>query len=162
MPRRQRLPEPAAGSGRSASSGTDEFTLSASGAGARRASEWLDAACRRLDVPPAQVERLALCLHEALANVVSHGGIAASSAPVRLVLEVRHERDCGEASVTVSDAGAAFDPLAAPEKVLPKTLDEASGGGLGLVMIRRCSDRLDYRYGEGCNHLTFGTRWSGQ
>jgi anti-sigma regulatory factor (Ser/Thr protein kinase) len=136
--------------------------VSASGAGARSASEWLDAACRRLDVPLAQVERLALCLHEALANVVSHGGGAARSAPVRLVLEVRRERDRGEASITVSDAGAAFNPLAIAEKALPKTLDEASEGGLGLVMIRRCSDRLGYRYQDGRNHLTIGTRWSGQ
>lgn len=154
--------EPAAGAGRSAAPGADELAVSASGEGARRASEWLDAACRRLDVPPAQVERLSLCLHEVLANVASHGGSAARAAPVRLALEVRRDRDRGEASVTVSDAGAAFNPLSVSERALPTTLDEASGGGLGLVMIRRCSDRLDYRYEGGCNHLTIGARWSGR
>jgi anti-sigma regulatory factor (Ser/Thr protein kinase) len=154
------LPDPAAGTGRPATSGTDGLTVSASGAGARRASEWLDVACRRFDVPPALIERLALCLHEAIANIVAHGSSAALSAPVRLVLEVRRERDRSEASVTVSDVGAAFNPLAVPEKALPKTLDEASTGGLGLVMIRRCSDRLDYRYENGRNHLTFGAGWS--
>jgi anti-sigma regulatory factor (Ser/Thr protein kinase) len=156
------LLEPAAGTGRPASSGTEEFAVSASGAGARRASEWLDAVCRRLDVPLAQIERLALCLNEALANIVSHGGGATRAAPVTLVLEVRRERDWGEANITVSDAGAAFNPLAIAEKALPKTLNEASEGGLGLVMIRRCSDRLDYRYEDGRNHLTIGTRWSGK
>ena len=152
--------DPVAGAARPASSTTDELTVSASGAGVGRASEWLDAACRRLNVPRAQAERLALCLHEALANVLAHGGSAAQSAPVGLVLEVSHGRDRSEASVTVSDAGAAFNPLAIPERTLPRTLDEASAGGLGLVMIRRCSDRLDYRLEDGRNHLTFGTRWS--
>ena len=41
----------------------------------------------------------------------------------------------------------------------PKTLDEATPGGLGLVMLRRCSDWICYRYEEGRNHLTFGARW---
>jgi len=162
MPRGRQSPDAAAGAGGPALSGTDELTVSASGAEARRASEWLDAACRRLDVPPALVERLALCLHEVLANVIVHGGSAARVAPVTLVLEVNRGRNSSEASVTVSDAGAAFNPLAVPERRLPKTLGEASAGGLGLVMIRRCSDRLDYRYEDGRNHLTFGARWSVQ
>jgi anti-sigma regulatory factor (Ser/Thr protein kinase) len=62
--------------------------------------------------------------------------------------------------VTVSDAGIAFNPLRVPKKILPAALDEVSAGGLGLVMVRRCSDWLDYRHEEGRNHLTFGARWN--
>jgi len=54
----------------------------------------------------------------------------------------------------------AFNPLSVPKRILPKTLDEASAGGLRLVMIRRCSDFLHYRHEDGHNHLTFGTRWN--
>lgn len=138
----------------------DELTIGAHAAQVRHASDWLATSCRQRDVPPASVERLELCLNEALANVISHGGSTALSAPIRLLLEITLDRDCGEASVTVSDAGMAFDPLAVPEKSLPKTLDQASPGGLGLVMIRRCSDWLHYRHADGLNHLTFGTRWN--
>jgi anti-sigma regulatory factor (Ser/Thr protein kinase) len=138
----------------------DELTIGANGEEVRRASDWLDAACRRHAVPEEHVERLLLCLNEALANVIVHGGPGARSAPVRLTLEVSVDDRAGRAGVTVSDAGAAFDPLAVPGRALPRTLDEASGGGLGLVMIRRCSDWLDYRNERGRNHLTFGARWS--
>jgi serine/threonine-protein kinase RsbW len=99
-------------------------------------------------------------LNEALANVIVHGGSTALSAPVKLMLEVSVDDGCGKAGVTVSDAGVAFDPLSVPARALPKTLEEASLGGLGLVMIRRCSDWLDYRKEHGHNHLTFGARWS--
>ncbi len=168
MPRGQQSPDRPAGTERSALSGFDELTIGANGAEARRASEWLATTCRRRNVPQALVERLALCLHEVLANVLAHGGSTALSAPVRLLLEVRleqdheqdHEQDCGKASVTVSDAGIAFNPLLVPKRILPKTLGEASAGGLGLVMIRRCSDWLDYRHEDGRNHLTFGARWN--
>jgi len=140
----------------------DELTISANGEDVRRASDWLDATCRQHEVPEEPVERLLLCLNEALANVIVHGGAGARSAPVRLMLEVSVDDGCGKARVTVSDAGVAFDPLSVPARALPRTLEDASVGGLGLVMIRRCSDWLDYRNDQGRNHLTFGARWSVQ
>jgi anti-sigma regulatory factor (Ser/Thr protein kinase) len=128
----------------------------------RGALEWLEATCRQRKVPQALVERLALCLHEALMNVITHGGVSASASPIELVLEVRPDAGCIEASVTVSDGGAPFDPVSFPQKPLPGTLDEAFPGGLGLAMIRRCADRLGYRHERGRNHFTFGARWDAQ
>jgi serine/threonine-protein kinase RsbW len=137
----------------------DELSIGASGAELRRASEWLDSVCQRHEVPPASVERLVLCLNEVVANVINHGGGSAREEPIRLLLEVALDQGQGQAGVTVSDAGRAFDPLAAPPHQKPKSLKEAPLGGLGLVMLHRCSDWLDYRHEGGRNHLTFGTRW---
>ena len=144
------------------SSRFDELTIIANGAEVRRATEWLATTCQQRDVPQALVERLVLCLHEVLANVITHSGRTALAAPIRMLLEVRLDPECNKASVTVTDAGMAFDPLSVPNRILPKTLAEASSSGLGLVMIRRCSDWLDYRHENGHNHLTFGTRWDVQ
>lgn len=160
MPRGRQSPDRPAGTDGPALPGLEELAIGASGAEARRATEWLAAACRRRNVPQALAERLALCLHETLANVIAHGGSAAMASPIRVLFQVRRDRDRGEASITVSDAGRAFDPVSAPKRILPRTLGEASAGGLGLVMIRRCSDWLDYRREDGRNHLTFGARWN--
>lgn len=105
------------------------------------------------------VEKLVLSLNEVLENIILHGGANALSSPVELELDVVADANGGKAGVTVSDAGIAFNPLSVAEKLLPKTLDEAAPGGLGLVMIRRFSDRLEYRHDAGRNHLTFGIRW---
>jgi anti-sigma regulatory factor (Ser/Thr protein kinase) len=137
----------------------DELKISAIGAEVRHASEWLDAACRRHEVPPALADRLVLCLNEVLANIINHGGATALSAPIQLVLEIAFDQDQGKAGVRVSDAGMAFDPRSVPTGSLPKTLEEASLGGRGLVLIQRCSDWLDYRREGGQNRLTFGARW---
>ena len=142
------------------SSRIDELTINANGDEVRRASDWLHAACRQHEVPEELVERLDLCLNEALANVIVHGGSTALAAPVKLMLEVSVQGGRGEAGVTVSDAGRAFDPLSVPARKLPNALEEAPLGGLGLVMIRRCSDWLDYRNEHGRNRLTFGARWN--
>jgi anti-sigma regulatory factor (Ser/Thr protein kinase) len=139
---------------------SDAITIGADAREARRASIWLETACRQLGVPQPQVDQLALCLEEVLANIIAHGGEAALSEPVQVQLEVepRVEGAYG-AKVTVSDAGEAFDPLAAPLAASPRTLEQARSGGMGLGIIRQCSS-LDYRREAGRNHLTFGTRWS--
>ena len=141
------------------SPGPDEFAIGADGAEVRRASEWLEASCLRRGVPQTLAEQLVLCLNEVLANVMAHGGSTVLSEPIKLQLVVGRDQDHGEASVTVSDAGVAFDPLSVPRRTLPTTLDEASPGGLGLVLIRRFCSRLHYRHEGGRNHLAFGTRW---
>lgn len=126
----------------------------------RRASEWLELTCRQRKVPQEALERLVICLNEVLANVMAHGGSTALSAPIRLRLEISLDQGGSKASVTAEDAGTAFNPLSVARKILPKTLGEATPGGLGLVMIRHCSDWLDYRYTDGHNQLTFGTHWT--
>lgn len=141
------------------SSWSFELTVAADSAEVRRASDWLDEACRDSDVPQVLVERLVQSLNEVLANIITHGGGTALSAPIGLVLEVELDQGQGKAGVTVSDSGKAFDPLSVPERSLPKTLEETPLGGLGLVLIRHCSDWLCYRHEGGRNHLTFGARW---
>ena len=139
--------------------GMEVIAIGADAQGARRASSWLETACRDLGVPDAQVFRLALCLDEALANIIAHGGETARAEQVRVRLEVEPGTAGGhEARVTVSDAGRAFDPLSAPMAPPPKSLDQALPRGMGLGIIRQCS--LGYRREGGFNHLTFGTRWS--
>lgn len=141
------------------SSRPDELAIDANAAEVRRASEWLTTACERREVPEASAERLLLCLNEVLANIVMHGGPAARTARIRVLLESRRIDHRGNASVTVLDAGDGFDPTSVPEQPLPRTLGEAVPGGRGLRIIRRCSDWLRYSREIGLNQLTFGVRW---
>jgi serine/threonine-protein kinase RsbW len=137
----------------------ETLAIAASGEEIRRASEWLTTALRQRDVPDPQVECLELALHEVLANVLAHGGSAARAEPIRICIEVRQKATTGEVRVKVSDAGIPFDPTAAPEHTPAKTLAEAPLGGLGLPLIRRCSDWMSYRREGGRNHFVFGARW---
>jgi anti-sigma regulatory factor (Ser/Thr protein kinase) len=137
----------------------ETLAIAVSGEEIRRACEWLTTALRRRDVAAPQVERLELALHEVLANVLAHGGSAARAEPVRLRIEVRRKTTTGEARVEVSDAGIPFDPTGAPEHTPARTLAEAPIGGLGLPLIRRCSDWMSYRHEGSRNHFVFGARW---
>ena len=124
-----------------------------------RASQWLEEMCLSHGVPRDHVARLLLCLDEALANVLDHGGPQALATPIRLAFEAAPEAASRSACVTVSDGGKAFDPFAAPDQPLPESLDDASDRGRGLQMMRACATVLRYRREGGLNHLTFGTTW---
>jgi serine/threonine-protein kinase RsbW len=137
----------------------ETLAIVASGEEIRRASEWLATALQQRDVPAPQVECLELALHEVLANVLDHGGSAARAEPIHICVEVRENATTGEAHVKVMDAGIPFDPTGAPEHIPAKTLAEAPIGGLGLPLIRRCSDWMSYRREGGRNHFVFGARW---
>src|SRR5262245_23816417 len=137
----------------------ETLAIAASGDEIRRASDWLTTTLRQRDVPAPQVECLELALHEVLANVLAHGGITARAEPIRIRIEVREEAKTGEAHVRVRDAGIPFDPTGAPEHTPAKTLAEAQLGGLGLPLIRRCSDWMSYRREGDRNHFMFGARW---
>jgi anti-sigma regulatory factor (Ser/Thr protein kinase) len=138
----------------------ETLAIAASGDEIRRACEWLTTALTRRDVPALQVERLELALHEVLANVLAHGGSAARAEPIRIRVEVGAKAMTGEGRVEVEDAGIPFDPTGAPEHIPAKTLAEVRLGGLGLPLIRRCSDWMSYRRDGGRNHFMFGARWT--
>ena len=110
-------------------------------------------------MPAPQIDCLELALHEVLANVLAHGGSAARAEPICVHIEVREEATTGEAHVKVREAGIPFDPTGAPEHAPAKTLAEAQPGGLGLRLVRRCSDWMSYRRDGGHNHFMFGARW---
>ena len=138
----------------------DTLAIAANGDEVRRACAWLTAALRQHHGPDPQVERLELALHEVLANVLAHGGSTARAEPICIGVEIRAAVTTGEAHIEVRDAGIPFDPTGVPAHTPAKTLAEAQPGGLGLPMIRRCSDWMSYRREGGRNHFTFGARWA--
>ncbi|MBR5287217.1 MAG: ATP-binding protein [Clostridia bacterium] len=61
-------------------------------------------------------------------------------------------------AITFIDSGMAFDPLAAadPDTTLPA--QERAIGGLGIYMVKKSMDEIEYRYEDGKNILTIRKR----
>jgi sigma-B regulation protein RsbU (phosphoserine phosphatase) len=125
-----------------------------------RASEWLKQEGDRHAVPAERLDRLDLFLNEALANVVDHGGPSAQASPILLNINFAQLPGQNEATITISDAGIAFDPLTHSPRPAPKSLDDAIPGGLGITMIRSLADDMSYSYRDNHNHLAFTVRWN--
>ncbi|MEJ1972156.1 MAG: ATP-binding protein [Lacunisphaera sp.] len=63
-------------------------------------------------------------------------------------------KPAGRSASPSADASPAFDPLQVPVKVLPTRLEDATPGGLGLVLIRNYTDEVRYARVAGRNCLT--------
>lgn len=83
-----------------------------------------------------------LVFEEIVSNVIRHGcsGRAQCTVEVRLSFEER-------ALVMIfEDDGPPFDPRSYPPPAMPRTLEEARHGGLGLLLVNKASQRVEYEW----------------
>ena len=125
----------------------------------RRASAWLEETGSKLAVPAADIARLDLCLNEALANVLNHGGAGGVQAGICLGLKLLQNGGNHTAQLTVTDGGTRFNPLDHVTRPRPASIEDAEPGGLGIAMMRIHSDTLNYEYLDGRNQLEFSVSW---
>jgi serine/threonine-protein kinase RsbW len=87
-----------------------------------------------------------LCLDELVTNVFRHGAAQ--------TLRVSVERAGADLEITIEDDGRPFDPTAGALPPLPHTLEEATPGGRGLLLVRSIAARLRYERRDGRNRVT--------
>ncbi len=56
--------------------------------------------------------------------------------------------------ISLRDQGRPFDPMSVPEPNLSANLAERRGGGLGIYLMRRLMDEIDFDFSESGNVLT--------
>jgi Anti-sigma regulatory factor (Ser/Thr protein kinase) len=57
-------------------------------------------------------------------------------------------------SITFIDRGKQYDPRSAPEPDITSDALSRPIGGLGVFMVKKIMDNLDYEFRDGCNMLT--------
>jgi anti-sigma regulatory factor (Ser/Thr protein kinase) len=128
--------------------------VAASPAGIRLAADALDRfradhGFRDLTAWPLQV-----ALDEILSNIVRHAGAGPTEAIIDVTVELRNDT----LEMTVSDDGPAFNPLQLPEPDVTAALEERRPGGLGVHLVRKLMDHVEYRRVEGRNCLVMTWR----
>jgi len=97
----------------------------------------------RLGVDPALLPTVDLAVEELFTNMVKYGG--GSDAAVRVGLAAID----GGVELTLVDRDVeAFDVTRAPDVDIGQPIDEREPGGLGLHLIRRMVDSVEYRYAK--------------
>ena len=94
--------------------------------------------------------RLMVAVDEIYSNIVRYSG--ASEANVRLVKELDTLR------LIFSDNGKPYNPLDAKEPNITASAEDRAIGGLGIFMVRKMMDDVEYEYTKGMNKLTLTTK----
>ena len=102
--------------------------------------------------------QVTLALDEVVTNVISYAFDDAAEHEIA----VRLRFAAGGIAIEVEDDGRPFDPLAVPpvDAQLERPIEEREVGGLGLHLVRRTMDGLEYRREMGKNVLTMRKRVS--
>jgi len=70
------------------------------------------------------------------------------------LIEVSLSLSSGELLLIITDDGHAFNPLAAPEPKVRMPVEDRPVGGLGIYLVRKMSDQMEYAREGGKNRLT--------
>jgi anti-sigma regulatory factor (Ser/Thr protein kinase) len=104
---------------------------------------------------PATVRQAAdLALEEHLTNIISYAHDDNLPHPIRIQLELVED----QLVVEVRDQGKPFNPLLRPQVDTTVPLEAKPIGGLGIHLMRRFMDKLEYRREGGQNILTMRKR----
>ena len=114
-----------------------------------RLNQALTEFAQRHGLAPKAVHDLTLALEEILTNIISHGYTDDREHEITVRLSLQP----GEVRAEVEDDGQPFNPLEAPEPDTAQSLEERTIGGLGIHLVRRLMDGLEYQRREGKNLL---------
>ena len=93
--------------------------------------------------------KMGLALDEAVTNVVLYA-YPQKKGLIKLTLKKTGD----DIHVEIRDQGTPFDPTQAPPPDLAVPLEQRKIGGLGIHLMRKSVDRLNYRYENGTNIFT--------
>ena len=118
-----------------------------------RAHEALDQFARRHALPPERFTRLHVALEEHLTNIVSYGYEPHQAGTIR----IRFVLNSSTVTVEIEDDARPFDPVQAREVDVSVPLEDKPIGGLGVLLIRKSVDALNYQRVGDKNILTLTT-----
>lgn len=113
--------------------------------------EFISDCCGKHEVPKETVFELKLAVDEACTNVIEHGYKGMD--PGSIILSFRVEPD--RVLVQITDFGHIFEPADAPKPDVEAALEDRPLGGMGLYLIYKTMDNIDYQSSDDGNTLTF-------
>ena len=131
-------------------SGSSQLTLPADRKEYPALQQWILNIAAELDIPERIRKQLMICCDEVFTNIASYAypeGNGSVAVAVEFVSETR------SLQIIFSDSGIAFDPLAISEPDTSSALSERKVGGLGMFMVKKMMDSVDYCRKDGKNIL---------
>ena len=130
-------------------------TATASADGVRQALTQFDQFSRAQGLSDDLRRRFLVALDEVLSNVTRHGG------PPDGLLHVDFKIAGNRLTVIVEDEAPPFNPLDAPQADTVAPLEQRKAGGVGIELVRKLVETVQYEHTGGRNRLMMTDRLSG-
>lgn len=101
----------------------------------------------RSGFPPQYLNRLQIAVDEAVTNIIEHGYDARP--PGNAAIELSLTIDRQQFRMVIEDYGTTFDPEDLGEVDIEKHVDAGHSGGLGVFLMRKIMDLIEYHAEHG-------------
>ena len=112
-------------------------------------SKFVIQAAQKAEFDEKAIYAVELAVDEACSNIIEHAYQGRETGDIRCICEVTP----GSLTVTLCDHGERFDPTHASEPNLSAELKHRTRGGLGIYLIRKLVDQVEYKYAPDCGNM---------
>ena len=128
-----------------------EMTIEAKTENLPVVTAWIEKALEEIDCPMKDQAQIDMAIDELLSNIAHYAyAPGTGEATVRFAFDA----DTRTVSITFLDSGIPFDPLSQAAPDINAPAQERAVGGLGIYLVKKTMDRVEYRYADGNNILT--------
>ena len=113
--------------------------------------QWLVSIAAELDMQERIRKQLMICCDEIFTNIASY---AYPDGNGNVAITVEFVSETQDLRIIFSDSGTAFNPLEISEPDTSSALSERKIGGLGMFMVKKMMDSVEYCRQDGKNILT--------
>lgn len=108
-----------------------------------------------LDCSPQARRQINVALDEVLSNIANY---AYAPGTGKMTVQMRFDEADGTVFLTFIDNGVAYNPLEKPDPDITLPAEKRTVGGLGILMVKKKMDGMEYRRENGRNILTIRKR----
>ncbi len=111
---------------------------------------FIDEQLEALDCSMKAQMQIDVAIDELFGNIAHY---AYPDGPGEATVRFDYDESTGKASITFIDSGIPFDPLQKADPDVTVSADEREAGGLGIFMVKKTMDGMEYRHENGHNIL---------
>ena len=132
-----------------------EITLEATIENIKTATDFIDKELEALACPLKAQMQIDVAIDELFGNIVHY---AYSPGTGYVTLRFDYEAENEIATVTFEDNGIPYNPLEKNDPDVSLTAEDRGVGGLGIFLVKKTMDFMDYQYKDNKNILCIGKR----
>ncbi|MBR3503959.1 MAG: ATP-binding protein [Clostridia bacterium] len=128
-----------------------ELTITARVDNLEKVLAFVDGELEKLDCGMKAQMQIDVAVEELFVNIASY---AYAPAEGSATICIQPDEAARAVEITFIDSGVPYDPLAKPDPDVTLSAEERQIGGLGIYMVKKSMDGMEYEYRDGQNVLT--------
>lgn len=125
--------------------GENSITVIADGKSMIPVSEFAKSLTEKLAVVPKVANKVSIAVDEIYSNIINYSGAELAT--------ISYEIKDGRLYITLTDDGIPYNPLEAEEPDITLSAEERKIGGLGIFMVKKMTESMEYTYEDEKNIL---------